>query len=165
MNLLMFSLPHLWGKLSRKHTSFYISIWRRVNCMIHRGKFNLDGFVPTVDTAVENEFRMIRSRITRKRRWKFPLRVAEYTWYGLTRQEFSFTCSLIKRIKSLLGVNARRCETSIETRKPICNPSPFDQWHVPILMQINPHARRRCGLRSTTRSWRVMLKKTYTALH
>lgn len=35
--------------------------------MWYCGKFNLDGFVPAVDTAAENELRAIRSRIMSER--------------------------------------------------------------------------------------------------
>jgi len=46
----------------RRRINFHISI--RQACRQYRGKFNLKGFVPSVDTAAENKARAIRWRIT-----------------------------------------------------------------------------------------------------
>jgi len=64
---------------------------------------------------------------------------------GITRRGLSFTYSLTNRINLYRGVNARYRQTLNETRKPICNPGSFDR-RVPVFMQMNPHACRRCGL-------------------
>lgn len=131
-------------ELSRKLINFYISIKRRVDYMTS-WEFNLDDFVPTVDTAAENELRALRSRITFERRWKFV-----FDREPRSRPNACVTTNLCFRSHTLWqnrmkSLRSKR-KTTIETRKSICNPGPFDRRRVPILMQINPHPCCRYGL-------------------
>lgn len=72
--------------------------------MWHRDKFNLDGFVPAVDTAAENELRLDRRlHLKGGGNFRYAAPVRDRIYGGMTRRGLSFTCSLTNRIKSLQG--------------------------------------------------------------
>lgn len=128
----------------------------------HHRKFNLDGFVPPVDTAVENKLRTIRSRIMSKKKIKISVphvtpfisgwKDGETKWRELSSREF-----FDKSCQILTGVN-KTSRYQLNARKYICNPDqfnrhsdsyanePFLSWHYRVIrnMYIVLHSRQLC---------------------